>query len=67
MKLAVSILLIASIGCAHKPVKSKVLIVIPHECVTSDIVCTPGKKEMRCNFDKFTGCEVVKVPKDASK
>jgi hypothetical protein len=35
-------------------------IIIPHECITSDIVCeVNGSKLMQCSFDKFKNCERI--------
>ena len=57
----ISVLLLTD--CYHKPAKAQYQIVIPHECIQSDVVCTqtPGKKKMNCNFKKFEKCEHVKV------
>lgn len=66
MKHAAILLAVLTVGCAHKPARTSMQIVIPQGCITSDVVCTPGKKKMDCKFDKFKSCEVIKV-KDASK
>jgi hypothetical protein len=54
-------LILVFLNSAHAR-KRKVLykIIIPHECITSDVVCrVDGSKEMRCNFDKFKNCERI--------
>jgi hypothetical protein len=52
---------IACAGCALRPKASRVHIIIPRLCVTSDLDCWQVGQEMRCKFDKRTGCEIVKV------
>jgi len=58
---AIILISIALSGCAAKrPVE----IVIPQGCITSDVICHQSKDgPLRCRFDKFVGCEQVRIVK----